>query len=89
MATVPSGASVGSKERFELRDGDKQRYHGRGVSQAVALLNSVLSIPEMRSCNTLTQCWKLSIMPKFHSDRTTHTRLHDDTSHMCTTCMAA
>ncbi|MEJ2733342.1 MAG: phosphopyruvate hydratase [Anaerolineae bacterium] len=35
-AAVPSGASTGIHEALELRDGDKQRYGGKGVSQAVA-----------------------------------------------------
>jgi enolase len=35
-AAVPSGASTGSREAHELRDGDKKRYLGKGVSKAVA-----------------------------------------------------
>ena len=35
-ACAPSGASTGSREALELRDGDKQRYLGKGVQQAVA-----------------------------------------------------
>jgi enolase len=35
-AAVPSGASTGSREAHELRDGDRKRYLGKGVSQAVA-----------------------------------------------------
>src|ERR1051325_2426822 len=35
-AAVPSGASTGAHEAVELRDGDKQRYLGKGVSKAVA-----------------------------------------------------
>ena len=35
-AAVPSGASTGEHEALELRDGDKKRYVGRGVSKAVA-----------------------------------------------------
>ncbi len=35
-AAVPSGASTGSREALELRDGDKQRYGGKGVLKAVA-----------------------------------------------------
>src|SRR6476660_7294997 len=35
-ALVPSGASTGSKEAVELRDGDKTRYLGKGVLKAVA-----------------------------------------------------
>ena len=39
-AAVPSGASTGSREAIELRDGDKQRYVGRGVLQAVGHVNT-------------------------------------------------
>src|ERR1700744_2268383 len=35
-AAVPSGASTGEHEAIELRDGDKKRYLGKGVSKAVA-----------------------------------------------------
>ncbi len=35
MAAVPSGASTGEREALELRDGDKSRYHGKGVTRAV------------------------------------------------------
>jgi enolase len=38
-AAVPSGASTGSREAHELRDGDKQRYRGYGVAKAVANVN--------------------------------------------------
>ena len=38
-AAVPSGASTGSREAVELRDGDKSRYGGKGVRQAVAAVN--------------------------------------------------
>ncbi|RMG72027.1 MAG: phosphopyruvate hydratase [Nitrospirae bacterium] len=34
-AAVPSGASTGEREAIELRDGDKDRYHGKGVTKAV------------------------------------------------------
>src|SRR5436190_2014434 len=34
-AAVPSGASTGEHEAWELRDGDKKRYDGKGVSKAV------------------------------------------------------
>ncbi len=39
-AAVPSGASTGSKEAMELRDGDKDRYNGKGVLQAVEYVNT-------------------------------------------------
>jgi len=38
-AAVPSGASTGSREAHELRDGDKKRYLGKGVTNAVANVN--------------------------------------------------
>jgi len=41
-ASVPSGASTGSHEAVELRDGDKARYEGKGVSNAVNNANTVL-----------------------------------------------
>ena len=39
-AAVPSGASTGSREALELRDGDKGRFSGKGVSKAVDHVNS-------------------------------------------------
>lgn len=42
-AAVPSGASTGAYEAVELRDGDKKRYLGKGVSKAVANVNGVLA----------------------------------------------
>jgi len=39
---VPSGASTGSREAIELRDGDKKRYGGKGVRRAVANVNQTL-----------------------------------------------
>ena len=39
-ASVPSGASTGEHEAVELRDGDKKRYNGKGVLQAVANVNT-------------------------------------------------
>ncbi len=41
-AAVPSGASTGSHEAVELRDGDKARYGGKGVSKAVEAVNGEL-----------------------------------------------
>ena len=41
-AGVPSGASTGTREAVELRDGDSSRYLGKGVSKAVANVNSEL-----------------------------------------------
>ena len=42
-AAVPSGASTGMYEALELRDGDKNRYAGKGVAQAVENANTMLS----------------------------------------------
>ena len=42
-AAVPSGASTGSREAIELRDGDKRRYLGKGVLKAVEHINTEIS----------------------------------------------
>ncbi|MCX7184989.1 MAG: phosphopyruvate hydratase [Nitrosospira sp.] len=42
-AAVPSGASVGTKEAVELRDGDMQRYFGKGVLKAVENVNTEIA----------------------------------------------
>ena len=42
-AAVPSGASTGSREALELRDGDKSRYRGKGVLKAVENINTEIS----------------------------------------------
>jgi enolase 1/2/3 len=42
-ASVPSGASVGTKEAVELRDGDAQRYSGKGVLKAVENVNTEIT----------------------------------------------
>lgn len=42
-AAVPSGASTGEHEALEMRDGDKKRYLGKGVSKAVANVNGLIS----------------------------------------------
>ena len=41
-ACAPSGASTGSREALELRDGDKSRYLGKGVLKAVANINTTI-----------------------------------------------
>src|SRR5580765_3654465 len=42
-AAVPSGASTGEREALELRDGDKARYGGKGVRQAVTNVNGEIA----------------------------------------------
>ena len=41
-ATAPSGASTGSREALELRDGNNERYLGKGVLKAVNNVNTVI-----------------------------------------------
>jgi enolase len=53
-AIVPSGASTGAHEAVELRDGDKKRYGGKGVLQAVQNVNDVLA-PELIGVDALEQ----------------------------------
>jgi enolase len=43
MAAAPSGASTGSREALELRDGDKSRFLGKGVLKAVAAVNGPIA----------------------------------------------
>ncbi|MFV8339509.1 phosphopyruvate hydratase [Flavobacterium sp. LB3P21] len=42
-AISPSGASTGEKEAAELRDGDKNRYQGKGVAKAVNIVNTIIA----------------------------------------------
>ena len=53
-ASVPSGASTGENEALELRDGDKHRYNGKGVSKAVANINERIA-PVLHGCNVFEQ----------------------------------
>src|SRR5216684_3086709 len=53
-AIVPSGASTGAHEAVELRDGDKKRYLGRGVLQAVTNVNEKLA-PKLLGMSALDQ----------------------------------
>jgi enolase len=53
-ASVPSGASTGSREALELRDGDKSRFLGKGVLGAVRNVNTLIA-PKLIGKNTLDQ----------------------------------
>jgi len=53
-AAVPSGASTGEHEALELRDGDKARYAGKGVLQAVNNVNEVIA-PELEGMDASDQ----------------------------------
>jgi enolase len=54
VASVPSGASTGKREALELRDGDKSRYDGLGVLQAVKHINEDIA-PEVIGMFALEQ----------------------------------
>ncbi len=54
VAMVPSGASTGSFEAVELRDGDKSRYLGKGVLKAVQNVNQIIS-KELEGMNVFDQ----------------------------------
>jgi enolase len=53
-AAVPSGASTGTREALELRDGDRKRYGGKGVLHAVRNVNDVLA-PEITGMDARMQ----------------------------------
>ncbi|MDD4708248.1 MAG: phosphopyruvate hydratase, partial [Firmicutes bacterium] len=53
-AAVPSGASTGTKEMAELRDNDKNRFHGKGVRTVVDNVVKIIA-PEMSGINVLEQ----------------------------------
>jgi enolase len=60
-AAVPSGASTGEHEAWELRDGDKKRYLGKGVLKAVAAVNDVIA-PELEGHDACQQAQIDNIM---------------------------
>ena len=53
-AIVPSGASTGTREAVELRDGDPKRYLGRGVTKAVQNVNKAIA-PKLIGCDAVEQ----------------------------------
>ena len=53
-AAVPSGASTGIHEALELRDGDKNRYLGKGVRTAVNNINNIIA-PSLKGCEATEQ----------------------------------
>jgi enolase len=53
-AAVPSGASTGVHEALELRDGDVDRYGGKGVQQAVSNVNNIIA-PELAGWHVIDQ----------------------------------
>jgi enolase len=61
VAAVPSGASTGSNEALELRDGDKSRYFGKGVLKAVSHVNDIIA-PALIGTSALNQATVDEIM---------------------------
>ena len=61
VASVPSGASTGSNEALELRDGDNNRYFGKGVLKAVSHVNDIIA-PALIGTNVLNQATVDEIM---------------------------
>jgi enolase len=56
ISQVPSGASTGTYEAVELRDGDKKRFNGKGVLKAVDNVNEVIA-PKLVGLDALDQCY--------------------------------
>ncbi len=56
-AAVPSGASTGSHEALELRDGDKKRYLGKGVLKAVENVNTIIKKKIMKKSFDQDSAW--------------------------------
>jgi hypothetical protein len=64
-AAVPSGASTGAREAIELRDGDPERFLGRGVTRAVANVNGPISMAATtRACWEPTPCLECPWRPR-------------------------
>ena len=61
-ASVPSGASTGENEALELRDGDKNRFGGKGVLKAVENVNNIIA-PALKGCCVLQQRASSVLMP--------------------------
>ncbi|UCH82839.1 MAG: phosphopyruvate hydratase [Candidatus Latescibacterota bacterium] len=60
-AAVPSGASTGTHEALELRDGDKKRYLGKGVRKAVEIVNEIIT-PEILDLDATDQSYIDQVM---------------------------
>ncbi|QJC35894.1 phosphopyruvate hydratase [Enterobacteriaceae endosymbiont of Donacia sparganii] len=61
IASVPSGASTGSKEAIELRDKDKKRFLGKGVLKSIKIINTVIN-KYLINQNSLNQSYIDNIM---------------------------
>ncbi len=60
-AIVPSGASTGEREALELRDGDKERFQGKGVLKAVENVNEIIA-PKLEGLDVIDQAYVDQIM---------------------------
>ena len=56
-AAVPSGASTGENEAVELRDGDKERFLGKGVLKAVENVNAKIAPEILGFCQRGSRCF--------------------------------
>ncbi|QJC32274.1 phosphopyruvate hydratase [Enterobacteriaceae endosymbiont of Donacia versicolorea] len=61
IASVPSGASIGSKEAVELRDGNKKRFLGKGVLKSINIINTTIN-KYLFNQNSLNQSYIDNIM---------------------------
>ena len=68
-AAVPSGASTGEHEALELRDGDKRRYLGKGVTKAVRNVTQKI-LPALKGVDSLDQLTVDRIMLKLDGTET-------------------
>src|SRR3989440_10832877 len=68
-AAVPSGASTGEHEALELRDGDKKRYLGKGVTKAVRNVTEKI-LPALRGLDALDQLTVDRVMLKLDGTET-------------------
>src|SRR6185295_5692695 len=68
-AAVPSGASTGEHEAIELRDGDKKRYLGKGVSRAVKNVTDKI-LPALKGVDALDQLTVDGIMQELDATET-------------------
>ncbi len=60
-AMVPSGASTGEREALELRDGDKERFQGKGVLKAVENVNEIIA-PKLEGLDVIDQAYIDQVM---------------------------
>ena len=89
-AAVPSGASTGEKEAIELRDGDKKRFLGKGVSRAVKNVTDRI-LPALEGVDALDQLTVDRIMLDLddYRFRDQSSTLRDEVTRLCQGCLRA